>query len=85
MTKLPPLNGSKTHPLTEHAWLVLVRLQRDPLPTQEINPGVVNRLLREDFIEIQQRTSPYAVHQGAKIGTAVITKAGLELLLEGRP
>ena len=71
-----PLNGTKTHPLTEHAKGVLRRLRREAVPSQEINPGVVNRLCREHLAEIKDLRSPYAKHKGARINHLVITAAG---------
>ncbi|BBF92385.1 hypothetical protein [Blastochloris tepida] len=42
-----PLNGEKTHPLSEHALGVLRRLRdRGPVEAYQINPGVRNRLTR---------------------------------------
>lgn len=54
-----PLNGTKTHPLSKHALGVLDRLKAGPIPAQEINPGVVNRLLRGDNVELVNLPSPY--------------------------
>lgn len=44
-----PLNGTKTHPLTPHAWSILERLARGPVRAHEINPGVIDRLSRGDL------------------------------------
>jgi hypothetical protein len=76
----PPLNGIQTHPLTEHALEILRRVQDSPMPAQEINPGVSNRLLREELIEIVQLPSPYKTHKGKKIAFAQITESGKERL-----
>ncbi len=78
-----PLNGTKTHPLSAHALSVLARLASmdDGIPCQAINPGVVNRLRREDLAEIYQRPSPYKTHKGAKISYLRITAAGRHELL----
>jgi hypothetical protein len=46
-----PLNGEKTHPLSDHAWGVLEELLRGPMKRFLINPGVINRLDREGLIE----------------------------------
>jgi hypothetical protein len=53
-----PLNGEKTHPLTAHAVEALRSLERTSRPRQDINPGVVNRLLREQLIELVDRPDP---------------------------
>lgn len=75
-TPILPNNGVKTHPLSKHALGVLRELERRSMPTQEINPGVTNRLRREHLIEETFQTSPYATHKGAKIAFSVITDAG---------
>ncbi|UTC28912.1 hypothetical protein MARCHEWKA_04000 [Brevundimonas phage vB_BpoS-Marchewka] len=75
-TTIPPNNGTRTHPLSAHALGVLRGLARAPLPMQEINPGVSNRLRREALITEEPRISPYKTHKGAKIAFAVITDAG---------
>ena len=50
-----PLNGSRP-PLTQHSLSVLARLDEDgTMPAYQINPGVINRLLREQFIEVVVR------------------------------
>ena len=75
-TAIPPCNGAKTHPLSKHALGVLRALAHEPMPMQEINPGVSNRLMRERLIDTQPMLSPYKTHKGAKIAFAVITDAG---------
>jgi len=47
-----PLNGKKTHPLSKHALSVLASL---PLHVHLVNPGVTNRLMREDLADIFNR------------------------------
>lgn len=75
-----PLNGTKTHPLSEHSRIVLVRLLQGAIPTQEINPGVVNRLTHgkpwEQLAWIVTRPSPYKTHRGRPIAHLEITDAG---------
>lgn len=73
---IPPCNGTQTHPLSKHALGVLRALAREPMPFQEINPGVTNRLTRERLIDTEPMPSPYKTHKGAKIAFAVITDAG---------
>lgn len=73
---LQPNNGTKTHPLTSHALGVLRALLHRPMPMQEINPGVTNRLMREHLIEEESMVSPYQIHKGGNIRFAVITDAG---------
>jgi len=55
---MKPLNGEKTHPLSAHAVTVLRSLERTSRPKYEINPGVVNRLLREQLVELVDRPTP---------------------------
>lgn len=73
---IQPSNGTLTHPLSKHALGVLRALLRAPMPYQEINPGVTNRLTRERLIDTESMPSPYKTHKGAKIAFAVITDAG---------
>lgn len=68
-----PLNGRKLHPLSRHAIQVLHDL---PLPAQEVNPGVVRRLMAERLAEIAQRRSPYAKHNDGNCDHLVRTEAG---------
>lgn len=78
----PPLNGTKTHPLTPHALSVLGWLSRGPQPCQEINAGVINRFVREDLVETVRLPSPYKTHKGALIDFLQITDAGRARLAE---
>jgi hypothetical protein len=72
----PPLNGTKTHPLTPHALRVLRSLLNGPRPRLEVNAGVVNRFAREELVEEVEQTSPYAIHKGGKTAFLRITEAG---------
>ncbi|MGV8822969.1 hypothetical protein [Methylibium petroleiphilum] len=74
---LMPLNGTKTHPLSEHALEELRHIAMGALPRSSINPGVVNRLLREALVESFEATSPYPSHRGKSIEHLRITDAGL--------
>jgi hypothetical protein len=71
-----PLHGTKTHPLTEKALEVLRRIEKSPLPRQEINPGVVNRLEREVLVQDIMLPSPYKTHKKQPIVHLSITEAG---------
>lgn len=68
--------GPPLRPLSAHALEVLGLLARAPMPMQEINPGVTNRLRREGLIAEETMVSPYKTHKGGKIAFAVITDAG---------
>ena len=77
---LTPLNGTKTHPLTKHAKDVLRYLADGPCPAQVINPGVINRLEREDLAERYLYQTPYPMGVKGKINWLRITEAGRERL-----
>lgn len=77
---IPPLNGTKTHPLTQHAVAALRSLTMGPLPAQTINPGVINRLMRSSLIEIVSMPSPYGTGRGKSIQHAKITEQGRQEL-----
>lgn len=64
---LTPLNGTKTHSLSVLAQGTLRRIQTTLVPCQEINPGVVNRLLQTGLVEIVSAPSPYRMHKGRPI------------------
>jgi hypothetical protein len=81
---LPPsLNGGKTRPLSDAAKTVLYVLAQGPIPRQEINPGVSDRLERESLVEVVDLPSPYKTHKGANIRHTRLTAAGHALLREG--
>ena len=71
-----PLNGTKTHPLSTFALGVLRDLIGTPKPRQEVNPGVVDRLMRESLVEIVDLPSPYKAHKGGACAHLQITDAG---------
>lgn len=78
MTK-PPLNGTKTHPLTPAAYAVLHQLADAPIPKPEVNPGVANRLEREELAELVNLPSPYKTKPGP-YPHMQITPAGMTAL-----
>lgn len=65
MNKLSPIAHS-----------VLRSLARAPMPTQDVNPGVVDRLMRGKPVEVIQLPSPFKTHKGASIAHLQITDAG---------
>lgn len=75
-----PLNGTRTHPLTDHAVEVMGTLKTRAVPAQEINPGVLNRLLREQLIDLIDKPSPYKTHRGQPISHARLSDMGFERL-----
>ena len=75
-----PLNGTKTHPLTEHGYAALAQLNVSSSPAQYFNPGVVNRLLREDLAELVRGPSPFKRNRGELIDYLAITDAGRQAL-----
>lgn len=80
--KRPPLNGTRTHPLTQSAINALRTLRERPFPRQQFNPGVANRLEREDLAIEVSLPSPYATHKGKRIAHLQITEAGGRRLAE---
>lgn len=75
----PSLNGGKTRPLTAHALAELRSLLAGPRPTQAFNPGVVDRLTREDLATIGRMPSPYKTRRGT-VPALEITDAGRRAL-----
>lgn len=69
------LNGGRTRPLSDFARSELASLQRRPRPRQDINAGVVDRLLRGAFVEIVSLPSPYKTVKG-NVEHLQITNAG---------
>ena len=53
------LNGGNTRPMSATAREMLAKIKVAPIPAQEINPGVVDRLLREGCVELVNLPSPY--------------------------
>jgi len=76
-----PLNGERTHPLSQHALSTLRRIAVAPVPRQEVNPGVANRLEREELVRGLQLKSPYASRKGT-VEHLEITEAGRSALAE---
>jgi len=72
-----PLNGTKTHALSEHARAELRVIADKPVPRQAVNPGVANRLLREALVESVMLPSPFKTHRGRSIEHLRATDAGL--------
>jgi hypothetical protein len=83
MSKLP-LNGTKTHPLSDHAKEVLRKLQNGPIPRGSLNPGVANRLEREDLVRTIWKQSPFDRRKGT-IRFLEITDAGHAAVGRRRP
>lgn len=54
-------------PLSKHALAVLDRLGAAPVPTSDVNPGVVDRLCRGGLVVIVYLPSPYATRRGALV------------------
>ncbi len=79
---MTPLHGTKTHPLSRAARDVLASIARAPMPRQEVNPGVANRLEREALVERFDMPSPYRTVRGTVVGLRVTT-AGITVLRGG--
>lgn len=81
---LPPLHGTKTHPLTASTRADLERLNHEgPLPVQVFNPGAVNRLLRGGLVRTVMLPSPYKTHKGRNLAHLTITGEGISELGDG--
>lgn len=81
---MEPLNGTKTHPLKPGSLAVLRKLRSGPMPRQEMNPGVANRLLRSGYVESYRGPSPYRTKPGEREYLR-ITEAGVAILTEEKP
>lgn len=79
---IKPLNGEKTHPLSAHAHEELENISWHPLPTLAVNPGVINRLIREGLVVIVDLPSPFRAHRGGTCAHLEITEAGRNKLKE---
>lgn len=77
---MKPLNGTKTHPLSDHAKAELADIASKPVPRQAVNPGVANRLLRESLVESVMLPSPFKTHAGEPLQHLRITSAGMDAL-----
>ena len=75
-THMKPLNGNNTRPLSQYAVNELLRIAQSPVPKLTVNAGVVDRLLREDLVEIVQLPSPYKVDKGGNCSHLRITETG---------
>ena len=74
-----PLNGTKTHPLSKVAISALKFIRLHPSPRQSFNPGLVNRLEREELVETFQLQGAYKTVKG-KTAYLKITDKGLRTL-----
>lgn len=82
---LAPLNGTKTHPLSAHAIAELKDIALRPVPCCSVNPGVQNRLRREQLVEIVALPSPFKTHKGGNAPHLQITQAGRDRLAKETP
>ena len=80
MTIRPPACPKPLNPLSPHALHELREIAFKPLPRCAVNPGVVDRLLRERLAEIVQMASPFKVHDGRMLDHLKITRAGRDRL-----
>ncbi len=69
-------NMTTSRPLSAHALGKLQRIAEKPQPTQEVNPGVIDKLLRESLVELVLLPSPFKSHQGRAIEHLRATEAG---------
>lgn len=73
---MKPLNGEKTHALSEHALAELRDIADKAVPRSAVNPGVADRLLRGALVEEVQAVSPYRTHKGKLIAHLQLTELG---------
>lgn len=62
-----PNNGTKTHPMSPQALRAQAALKDGPAPKATLNPGIVDRLIREGTAELVWLPSPYKTHKGRSI------------------
>lgn len=63
-------------PLSDYARGILEGVARAPVPTLEINAGVMDRFIRGRLVDIVPLKSTYKSHNGREIPHAKITDAG---------
>ena len=80
-----PLYGTKTHPLSDVALAALRWVARGPLPRHKINPGVTDRLWREDLVEIVDLPSPYKTKKGLLPHLRITDAGRARLASTGQP
>lgn len=71
-----PLNGTKTHPLSDLARSALRDLSLRPMARRFFNAGLANRLERDGLVETVYLPSPFKIHKGHPIAHLRITDAG---------
>lgn len=74
---------SKLRPLTSSARAALRRILDGPVPCQELNSGVVDRLLRGSLVEAVDLPSPYKTKKGSVRHLRILDAGRLELEQEG--
>jgi hypothetical protein len=68
-------------PPSDHAMGVLASVAVAPMPTQEMNFTVRDKLCQWDYITVEERPSPYRSHKpGTRVAFAVATDKGREAL-----
>lgn len=73
---MTPLHGTKTHPLSAHARECLAEIAAAPVTYGRFNAGVVDRLLRGNFVEVVQLPSPFKKDKGGNCRHLQITEEG---------
>lgn len=79
---MKPLNGEKTHPLSDYAIIKLREIAVSPVPRSALNPGLVNILLMEGLVTTVVMVSPFKTHKGRAIDHLRITDVGNRAIME---
>ena len=76
--------GNYERPLSRLAWDCLAAASREPYPSQEINFGIADKLVRMGYAEYQDRPSPYKSHRAGQTVPFLVVTAWGRLALDGR-
>jgi len=66
-----------TNVLKKHSLRILQDLVKRPLPTSQINAGVVFKLRNEGLAELVSLPSPFPTHRGRNVSHLKVTAKGI--------
>lgn len=75
------MTDRKPHPLSDHSIGVLRQIAKSPMPTMEVNAGVIGKFCTEHLVDLVQLPSPYKSHKGGECEHAQITERGRRVTL----